>query len=195
MRLFPALKRGRTAIVRSASALVISCALIAPAGAATFQFDFGSALGTFDAPLGGGVISAFNVTIGDTTFDTPAAGATQPVYNPILNTFSGIFDVEFTGFGSSTGAVFNSAPSGTCPVGDFCVLELFSTSAGTAAPEWAFQNITQLTNVTGGFYSIDPSPLSATVPLPAALPLLLSALAAMGLLGWRRKRTAPALSA
>ena len=194
MRLFPALKRGRTAIVRSASALVISCALIAPAGAATFQFDFGSALGTFDAPLGGGLISAFNVTIGDTTFDTPAAGASQPVYNPTLNILNGLFDVEFTGAGVSTGAVSNSAPSGTCPAGDICVLELFDT-AGGAIPEWAFQNITQLTNVASGVYSIDPTPLPAPIPLPAALPLLLSALAAMGLLGWRRKRTVPALAA
>ena len=191
MRLFPALQRGRAAIARSASALLISCALAAPAGAATFQFDFGGPMGTFEAPIGGGLITAFNVTIGDTIFDTIVAGPNQPFYNPTL--FNGLMDVEFTGAGASTGNVFNSAPSSACDPGDLCVLELFETSGG-GTPEWAFQNITQLTNVSGGFYSIDPIPLSAEIPIPAALPLLLSALAAMGLLGWRRKRTAPALA-
>ena len=189
MKIFPVLERSRKAVARSISALLIPLILTAPAGAATFQFDFGGPMGTFEAPLGGGIITAFNVTIGDTTFDTPGAGPTQPVYNPILNTFNGLIDVEFTGVGASDGAIFNSAPSASCPLGA-CVLQLFDTSGGTAAPEWAVQNLVMMTNVAFGFYSIDPEPVGpAPVPLPAALPLLLAALTALGLIGTRRKRT------
>ena len=72
------------------------------------------------------------MTLGGTTFDTPAAGPSQPVYNLTLNILNGLFDVEFTGAGLSTGAVFNSTPSGTCPAGDMCVLELFDSADGAA---------------------------------------------------------------
>ena len=45
--------------------------------------------------------------------------------------------------------------------------------------------------VPNGFaFGVLADPETAVVPLPAALPLLLTALAAMGLLGWRRKRAA-----
>ena len=189
MRLFPQFRSIRATVLRTASALLIPLVLSAPASAATFSFSFSdSIMGTFQAPVGGGLITAFNVTIGDTTFDTPAMDNSQPVYNPILNTFNNLVDVEFRGAGLSDGAVFNSLASGACPAGDLCVLELFSTSGGTAAPEWAFQNISQAINVTGGFYSINPTP----VPLPAALPLLLSALSGLGFVAWRRRRAAAA---
>jgi hypothetical protein len=39
-----------------------------------------------------------------------------------------------------------------------------------------------------GSVSTDPSPAPDPTPLPAALPLFLSGLGALGLLGWRRKR-------
>ena len=50
-----------------------------------------------------------------------------------------------------------------------------------------------LTNSVGGFEVADFS-VSQT-PLPGALPLLATGLAAMGLLGWRRKKKATALAA
>jgi len=187
MRYFPTYCSERTAFIRTIIALLISFVIVAPAGAATYQFDFGGPTGTFEAPLGGGLISAFNITISNTTFDTIVADNTQPFYNPILNSFNGLFDVEFRGAGQSTGAVFNSAPSASCLAGDLCVLELFDTVGGTAAPEWAFQNITQLSNVSGGFYAIDPVPVSP-VPLPAALPLFVGGLGLLSLFGGRRRR-------
>ncbi len=170
------------------SALAFAAALACgPASAASFGFDFGGGIaGTFDAPVGGGPISAFLVAIGDTTFDTLPPGGDAPYYNPILNTFNGLMDVEFRGVSETTGRVFPGAASATCPAGETCVLELFDTAGGTAAPEWAFQNLTLEINVAGGYYAIDPVPVGGEIPLPPALPLMLAGLAGLGLIARRR---------
>jgi len=41
-----------------------------------------------------------------------------------------------------------------------------------------------------GSFTVGPTPTPATTPIPAALPLLVSALGGLGFVGWRRKRAA-----
>ncbi len=177
-----------------ATALALILTAASPAAAATYNVtfsDFGSStVGTFDAPLGGGTLTAFSALIGNTLFDTLALGAAAPVYNPILNPNTNLFDIEFRGFSQSTGIVYNSVASAQCPLGQ-CVLQLFDTVGGTASPEAQVLNTVTFQNLFVGFYSIDPVPLPAPVPLPSAVLLLGGALAGLGALGQRRRSRRP----
>ncbi len=141
--------------LKPAALIALSLMAASPTAAATYTFSMGAALGTFDAPLGGGLISSFGVTLGNTDFDTLDVGAAAPVYNPILNTLNGLMDVEFRGAGLPTAQVFNSIASAACPLGQ-CVLSLFDTVGGTALPEYLALNTVTLQNVAFGYYSIDP---------------------------------------
>jgi hypothetical protein len=169
---------------RLAAVFVAVAALGTPVSAATYNATFGPAQGVFNAPLGGGLISSFSVTLGNTVFDLLGLGAAAPVYNPIVNQTTGLFDIEFRGFGQPTGNVFNSAASAQCPVAQ-CVLQLFDTTNGVNAPEFLAFNTLTFQNVAFGNYVIDPNP--APVPLPAAGLLLAAALAGTGFAARRRR--------
>ncbi len=175
-------------MTRLAAVIGAVASLAAPASAATYNASFGGSQGIFNAPLGGGLITSFSVTLGNTVFDLLGLGAAAPVYNPILNQTTGLFDIEFRGFGQPTGNVFNSAASAQCPVGQ-CVLQLFDTTNGINSPDFLAFNTVTFQNVAFGTYVIDPNP--APVPLPAAGLLLAVALAGTGLATRRRRgRTA-----
>jgi hypothetical protein len=169
---------------RLAAVVIAVAALVTPASAATYNVSLGSAQGVFNAPLGGGLISSFSVTLGNTVFDVLGIGAAAPVYNPILNLTTGLFDIEFRGFGQPTGNVFNSAASAQCPVGQ-CVLQLFDTTNGVNSPDFLAFNTVTFQNVAFGTYMIDPTP--APVPLPATGLLLGAALAGAGAILRRRR--------
>ena len=146
-----------------AALIALSLMAASPTAAATYNFTMGAALGTFDAPLGGGLMTSFAVTLGNTDFDTLDVGAAAPVYNPILNTLNGLMDIEFRGAGQPTAQVFNSVASATCPLGQ-CVLILYDTG-GVSLPEFLVLNTVTLQNVSLGLYSIDPDPVHGPDPV------------------------------
>jgi hypothetical protein len=164
-----------TRFFRIAAALS-ALSFASPAAAATFNFSFGSTQGTFDAPVGGGLMSAFSIIVGATLFDTLGLGNEAPVYDPLFNPVTGLFDIEFRGFGQPAASVFNSTASAQCPVGQ-CVLQLFDTQGGTQAPEFMALNFVTFEQIGFGTYSIDPTPVAAPVPLPAPFATLAAALA------------------
>ncbi|MGC1428701.1 MAG: VPLPA-CTERM sorting domain-containing protein [Albidovulum sp.] len=168
------------------AAVALAMMIATPSDAATYNFTLDTVAGTFDAPVGGGVISAFSVTLGGALFSTLGLGAAAPVYNPILNTLTNMMDVEFRGVGQTTGHVFNSTASGQCPIGQ-CALQLFDTIGGIQPPEYLAFNTVTFQNVAFGFYAIDPNPVGAAVPLPASAWLMGLGLAGLGF-GARRKK-------
>lgn len=173
------------------SGLAVAVMLVCPTAAfpATYNVTMGGSAGTFDAPVGGGAITAFSILLGSTLFDTLTLGSSAPVYNPILNTLNGLFDVEFRGAGQGTGIVTNSVGTAECPVGQ-CVLQLFDTIAGTQQPEYAALNTVTFQNIAFGNYAIDPVPVTPPIPLPA--PAILLAAACGGLAFAVRRKALPA---
>jgi hypothetical protein len=157
----------------------VMCSLPAAVQAATFQISVGSQDTTFEAPLSGGPISSFSVSIDGVLFDTPDSGNVAPVYDAAGNDINGAMS-PFGSFLNSTAG----APASECSSLLSCVLvfedrinimtpgnwSAFPLVMGVGGPVFAF-----------GQYSINPVP----VPLPAALPLFAGGL---GLLGWMARR-------
>lgn len=142
--------------------LLLGAWMAAPAQAVTYQIDIGSASGTFEAPGGGGLLSAFDITIDGVTFDTLGMGVSAPVYNAIDN--------DIRGNPSTEGYVLNSAAGGACAALS-CILALEdSTDPGVVPPLYAiFPLIDGVPDtVTGaGEYAISQVPLSAGAGLLA----------------------------
>lgn len=159
-------------------------AALAPAAAAAAPFFFvdvqsQEVLGTFEAPAGGGPVTAFSVEIGGGVFDVLGAGPQAPVYDAAANDL-----------GSAAGqVVFNSNTfpattaddeAVTCDPGD-CPLEIFDAFDDVPG-EWAVQFLPSddpaaAANLSTGFYEVAP------IPLPAAGLLLLGALGALAVRG------------
>jgi hypothetical protein len=121
-----------------------------------------------------GTYAASSVVV---TSNTPGVGLGEYVGNPNPNTFlvsgGNITDADFLDFG-----VFNSPPAVVC-----CALR-FELVSGVLSGD--------MTVINSGI-AVAQNPVTFTLqaaPLPAALPLFVSGLGALGLLGWRRKRKA-----
>ena len=162
-----------------------------PAEAATYNFTMGGSAGTFDAPLGGGLLTGISIMIGNTLFDTLGIGAAAPVYTPLFNPLNSLFDIEFHGAGQPTASIFNSVGSAECPVGD-CIMQIFDTGGGGSLPEFLVLNTVTFQNVALGLYSIDPAPVVPPVPLPAPAWLLAFGLGGLGFAARWRSSRAPA---
>ncbi len=147
--------------------------LAAPATAASVTYDIamGGQNTTFSAPMGGGAVGGFSITLGGVTFDTPDA-AMPPLYNPVTN--------DIAAAGSLFGYFSNSIAAPGCPAGD-CVLEFETAIDNVTPPVFAAFNAVAFDGIiASGSYIITVAP----VPVPAGLVLLLSALLVM--LGFRR---------
>jgi hypothetical protein len=171
----------------SALALALS-ATAAPA--ATFNiFEAGttSLLGTFEAPLGGGPLTAASISAGGGVFDVLALGSMAPVYDAVNN--------WITGAASPFGAVSNSVAfmttdisdnDITCGIGE-CFFSLTDSSGGGAPAEWYLDYVPGVGTpaaIDAGFYEIAP------IPLPASALLLAGALAAVAGVAAGRRRAA-----
>lgn len=172
MNLFP-LARPLPAMV--AISLTLAAA---PASAAMFSVDLGSAATTFEALASGGPITNFTITIGGVTFDTPDGGTSAPVYDALEN------DINGAGGPTAPGGFVNSAAAGGCLVMG-CVLAFEDTVDGMPPFEWsAFPILPGPGTVFAlGEYQITP----VAVPLPATLGLLAGALALLGSAAGRRR--------
>ena len=132
----------------------------------TYDIAMGGQTTTFTAPMGGGAVSDFSITLAGVTYDTPDAGS-PALYDPVDN--------DISAAGSQFGYFSNSIAAPGCPVGD-CVLEFENRADPLIPPVYAAYNTVNLGTVfTGGFYEITVAP----VPLPAGLVLLLTALLAV----------------
>jgi hypothetical protein len=145
------------------------------ASAATFQIDFSvsgtmSIFGSFEAPITGGLVTGFEVTLSGVTFDTQVSGGAFE-YDPVTNDF-----INYTGFPAFT----NSVATALCGAGA-CGLELYPTNDGSPGDYLAVDAL--LANIDDGTkYLIVPP----AIPLPATALLLLGALACIGAARLRR---------
>lgn len=157
------------------AALAVVGMMAVPASAATFRITldpFASApisIGTFEADAGGGPVTSASLSFNGVTYNkiiSPISSVANPTFDGTLKLISGgIFSADsppalaylFFTFGGSTGFYFPL----TCVIGENLCGE---------DPE--------------GIFTVEQ--ISA-IPVPAALPLLASGLAALGFIGLRRK--------
>ncbi len=159
--------------------------------AATFSvFDAGTmtALGTFDAPTAGGLLTAASLSVFGGVFDVLGCGTSAPVFDAL--------QLDVDGNGGQFGSIFNSVAFNTvdvnanpilCGVGD-CVFS-FDGIFGVTPGEWYVDYVPGGVGVAAigtGFYQISP----ATIPLPASGVFILTAWAALLVMANRPKRTA-----
>ena len=138
----------------------------AAAPAITWNIDFGSVATTFEAPAGGGPVTGLVVTLGGLEFDTPEAGGSAPVFDPVENHFEPIGGGIFSYF-------LNPAHS--------AVLEFETRVDPITPPNWQVFDPMSGT-LAFGHYQISP------IPLPAPLMLMLAAIGGLGLVRWRGAR-------
>ena len=160
-------------------AIVPGAALAVPA---IYEIDFsnggGTAIGTFQAPVGGGLVTNLMVTLDGVHFDTMDSATTNFVYDTALN--------EFT-WATATPSFTNSAPVvGVC-VAFGCDLTLFPDPDPLVPGD--YQAIDQNFNNLGPGtkYAINPNP-TEVVPVPGALPLALTGMGVLTALRLRRNR-------
>lgn len=171
--------------IRSAAAAA-ALFVLAPGAAlavpALYDIDFsnggGTAIGTFQAPVGGGLVTNLMVTLDGVHFDTMDSATTNFVYDTALN--------EFT-WATATPSFTNSvAVPGVCAALG-CDLTLFPDPDPLVPGDYQAIDANLNNLGPGTKYSINPNP-TALVPVPAALPLAASAFAALAALRFRGGR-------
>ena len=145
--------------------LAAALALAPTAGQAlTWNIDFGSVATTFEAPAGGGAVTGLVVTLGGLEFNTPEAGGSAPVFDPVENHFEPIGGGIFSYY-------LNPAHS--------ALLEFETRVDPFTPPNWSVFNPQGGGVLAFGHYEISP------IPLPAPLMLMAAAIGWFGLVRWR----------
>ncbi len=168
-----------TAAAAALLAMAPGAALAVPA---IYDIDFsnggGTAIGTFQAPVGGGPVTNLMVTLDGVHFDTMDSATTNLAYSIALN--------EFT-WATATPSFTNSvAVAGVCAA-SACDLTLFPDPDPLVPGD--YQAIDQNFNNLGPGtkYSINPTP-TEVIPVPAALPLAATGVGILAFLRLRRSR-------
>ena len=177
------------------------CSSVEPARAATvfsltgtFE-DSSTVSGTLTIDVVAGLIVGANLSYLGSTYSTllsqgPFSGDTAPGQTPVPVSYvvrvgasaalTPRIDVAMLGT-SAVDSLVSYAGGGICDVDDPCGPDQMGL-------HWASAYFSTPSN----FISVQAGELTAT-PLPAALPLFVTGLGALGLLGWRRKRKAAAV--
>ena len=134
------------------------------AQALTWNIDFGSVETTFEAPAGGGAVTALVVTLGGLEFNAPEAGGSAPVYDPVENHFEPIGGGLFSYY-------LNPAHS--------ALLEFETHVDPFTPPNWSVFDPQGGGVLAFGHYEISP------IPLPAPLMLMAAVIGGFGLVRWR----------
>lgn len=183
-----------TKSIRLFCAAVISCFGIATASMAeTFNvFEAGTTdlLGTFDAPVAGGLVTAGSFSVDGGVFDVPAGLANFPNYDAIDSVIRGVAS-SFGYFANSVAynTVDVNSNAVTCGVFE-CILSFTDSAGGGVPAEWYLDYVPFIgaaAAIDFGFYEIAEV---APVPLPAGGLLLLTGLGAGALLARKRRQVA-----
>ncbi|MCG7521028.1 hypothetical protein [Ruegeria sp. Ofav3-42] len=151
-----------------------------------YQIEIDGAIGTFEAPDTGGLLSSFEITIDGVTFDTLGVGNAAPVYDAVDN--------DIRGNPGTEGFILNSMAGGACLAME-CILSLEdSGNPGVEPPLFAIFPLVggvPDTVTNSGEYSISQGPPMSPIPLPAPFALLAAALMFLFAIGRRVRRPQP----
>lgn len=166
----------------AAAAFMIAAPVAALAVPAIYQIDFsnggGTAIGTFQAPIGGGAVTNLMVTLDGVHFDTMDSATTNFVYDTAIN--------EFT-WATATPSFTNSvAVPGVC-LALGCDLTLFPDPDPLVPGDYQAVDANFNNLGPGTKYSINPAG-TEIVPVPAALPLAATGFGLLAILRARRKQ-------
>ncbi|MEX0349535.1 MAG: hypothetical protein AB3N15_08920 [Paracoccaceae bacterium] len=176
--LFP----GYHKIAGSLLAAALAATLAVPSAKAatvTYGIQIGGAMGMFDAPDSGGLLTSFEITLGGVTYDSLSMGSGAPVYDAASN--------DIRGNPGTEGFVLNSVAGPGCMAME-CVLSLEdSVDPGVIPPQYALFPLVMGvpgTVTNSGSYSVTPP---APIPVPGSVLALASAIALLAALAWRRR--------
>jgi hypothetical protein len=187
----------RPSLFVAITGLAISTLWPAPSNALTFNFSFTNGTGTVTGEIDGLTAGGTNEAATHVFIDSApfSIGFTLP-HDTIGDTIANnSFNVNASG--QITSFAYNAfVQQGTGFLYDLC----FSSAGPCAFLSNPALTVFLSTGTNGAGGNVATSTISFTsstgaVPLPAALPLFATGLAALGVLGWRRKRKAAALAA
>jgi hypothetical protein len=184
--------------------LGLASGAIQPAAASTISFDVTFGASDFSSVFSSGVpvpapfvLGHFGVTFDPTADVANSSNATLDFIDPIALAFPLAFDYTLSNDTLMVGGS-NSGASGVAGGTNDFMLSILNFTSGSPVLAFLYYGqasiLTDIYGSTTGLVHVKQvaSPPVATTPIPAALPLFISALGGMGYLGWRRRKSAAA---
>jgi len=174
----------------------LACASVKPAAASPFTYDVTfsasnfSDVGNGQTPLKKLVVGEFHLTINPVSSSSGTAGLAVDFVNLTL---SETLAYEYNAVADELSLAGNPASS-LNPAGDLVLIISGFTSANPILDWFTYTNPAQFDSYFQAslrLVTVTAAPAAVT-PIPAALPLFISALGGLGYLGWRRRKSAAA---